>query len=395
MEHLKEDLACPVCFNIYEDPRLLKCSHTFCRSCLENILRSSDSYLWRLSGGRLKCPSCRDITDTSAGVGSLPINFALKSIVDKYKSTNSFFLRTCSDHNGKQLTLFCLKCRKVICAHCKEIGQHRHHSISDLEHAFRKERKTASKLLPILQDENFTGVSTVIRALEEQLEECKAIIQEDKKEVVTFFDEIIEMFEDKKQNLLAALNDLDQKIDTAYAPRIEAMKRIQDEELDLITLASSTQDEESPLVYLENIHAIERGMEALKKQQLCPAQPVKMYPRIGPILNQWLKTSIGDAPKKPIPKFGFNHKARPPKISFMQVSFAVLLCVTSLFYLVYPDTVFRYTSWCWNLLSKTVEPVFSCFGTQLFVNKSSTQRLKELVLEFVSYLYSLPSQYFS
>ncbi|XP_077344188.1 tripartite motif-containing protein 59 [Lithobates pipiens] len=392
MDHLIEDLTCSVCFNIYDDPRILKCSHTFCKNCLENINRSSDSYVWRISVGRLKCPTCRGITDVTLGVHTLPINFALKSIVEKFKNNNHFSVRTCAEHQGKQLKLFCLKDRKLICDQCCEVGQHQNHPTEELERAYRKERKTASKLLAILREQNFTGVTPVIKALEEQLEECKTIIQEDKKEVFNFFDKTIEVLERKKQDLLAALNDLDQNIGAVYSPKIEAMKQIQDEELDLISLSSTTQDEDSPFEYLDNIHTIEKGMHALKKQQLCSVQAVQICPRVGQILkDQWNKTSIIDAHRQPTPKFEFRFNAtRTANFSFTWTLFVMLFfSLMALLCLVYPEMLFKLTNWCENYFLKTMEPVLGCFGIQ----KSTSQRMTKPFLDFVSYLYSLPSTY--
>ncbi|CAI9619465.1 unnamed protein product [Staurois parvus] len=398
MDHLIEDLTCSVCFNIYDDPRLLKCSHTFCKNCLENIIRSSDSYFWRISIGALKCPTCRGITDVSIGVHTLPINFALKSIVEKFKINNRFSVRTCPEHFGNQLKLFCLKDRKIICDQCCEVGQHQDHSTEELERAYRKERKTASKLLAILREKNFTGVSTVIKALEEQLEECKTIIQEDKKEVVNFFDKTIDMFEKKKQDLLTALNDLNQKIVDIYAPKIESMRQIQDEELDLISLTSTTQDEESPFAYLDNIHTIEKGMKALKKQQLISVQAVQICPRVEQILkDQWYKTSIIDAHRQPTPKFEFRcHATRTFNFSFTWTLFVMLLffSLLALLCLVYPDIPFTFTNLCGNYILKIMEPVLGCFGNQIFTVQSTSQRMTKPFLDFISYLYSLPCTYF-
>lgn len=400
MDHLIEDLTCSICLNLYDDPRLLKCSHTFCRICLENLIQASDGYFWRLSFHRLKCPTCRRFTDLSTGVDTLPINFALKSIVEKCKANNRSSVRTCPEHRGKLLDLFCVKDRKLICGQCWEVGKHRGHPTEDLQGAYRRERKTASKLLSTLREKNGTGVSTVIKALEEQLEECKTIIQEDKEEVVTFFDETIEMFEQKKQNLLAALNDLNEKIADAYAPKLEAMRQIQDDELDLLSLTSATQDEASPLVYLDNIHTIEKGMKALEKQPLCSVETVEIWPRFDQILkNQWLKTNLIDAHTEPTPKFDFRCNAKhTSNISHIWILFVTLLffSLLPLFFLAYPNILFRFTTWFnWfgNYLMQIFEPVLGCSGIQSFTVKTTSQTMANSFLDFVSYLYSLPSTY--
>ncbi|PNI78022.1 TRIM59 isoform 1, partial [Pan troglodytes] len=60
MHNFEEELTCPICYSIFEDPRVLPCSHTFCRNCLENILQASGNfYIWRPLRIPLKCPNCR------------------------------------------------------------------------------------------------------------------------------------------------------------------------------------------------------------------------------------------------------------------------------------------------------------------------------------------------
>ena len=45
------NLFCPLCHEMFANPRLLPCLHTFCKRCLENLVvpRSSS----------LSCPACR------------------------------------------------------------------------------------------------------------------------------------------------------------------------------------------------------------------------------------------------------------------------------------------------------------------------------------------------
>ncbi|KAJ8355249.1 hypothetical protein AAFF_G00079820 [Aldrovandia affinis] len=47
---LEEELSCPVCTEIFRDPVVLKCSHSFCKACLQKW--------WREKGSR-ECPVCR------------------------------------------------------------------------------------------------------------------------------------------------------------------------------------------------------------------------------------------------------------------------------------------------------------------------------------------------
>ncbi|XP_075056663.1 tripartite motif-containing protein 59 [Mixophyes fleayi] len=397
MDQLEDELTCSICFTMYDDPRILHCSHTFCRNCLENVIKSSDSYLWRRSIGQLKCPSCRGITELPTGVQALPVNFALKAIVEKYKTNHRHSMKTCPEHNH-QLNMYCLKDRKLICGQCLTVGQHRGHPIDDPESAYAKERKMASKLLATLSDEKLTGVSSVIRALEEQRASCKNIVLDDKKEVLMVFDHFIEILEQKKQHFLAALNDLNQQIVELYDPQIETMKQIKDEELDLISLSRSSQEEQSPLLFLENIHDIQQRMTSLKKQQLLPVPPVEIYPRVGQILkDKLLKTNIGKVCLLPVPKFGIHfHKEDTMKImlnsipiTWILVTVLLLITLIVVFILSNLDILPDFTTLYWTRLSEITQPVLSCFGLSRYSVHTASEMLAGLYCEFISYISSL------
>ncbi|XP_056419162.1 tripartite motif-containing protein 59 [Hyla sarda] len=394
MDHLEEEMTCSVCLSMYDDPRILQCSHSFCRKCLEHLMKSSDSYLWRLSLGRLKCPACRGFTDVPTGVHSLPVNFALKSIVEKYKSNHRS--KTCAEHSRYQLNMFCLKDRKLICGQCLTVGPHKGHPVDDPDVAYAKEQQTASMLLATLSHKNFTGVSSVIRSLEEQMTNCKNIVLEDKKEVVTFFDNLIEVLEQKKQDFLAALNDLNQQVVDVFSLQIEEMRQIQDEELDLVSLSSSAQTEESPLVYLETIHDIQQRMIALKKQQLLPIHPVEIYPRVGQMIkDKWLKTNTGDVNLLPIPKFGIHfqedHRAIPSSPQCTWILVVSLLFVSLISLLVYfnsgisSDFTIRY----WTCLSEIMGPVLNFGESPVTAVKTVSHKFSSLYLDFIAQLHSL------
>ncbi|KAM4041615.1 tripartite motif-containing protein 59 [Anomaloglossus baeobatrachus] len=398
MEHLEEEMTCSVCLSIYDDPRILHCSHSFCRKCLENLMRSTDSYLWRFSAGRLKCPACRGITDIATGVHSLPVNFALKAIVEKYQSNQQS--KTCTEHSRHQLNMYCIKDRKLICGQCLTVGPHKNHPVDDPDVAYMKEQETASNLLAALSDKNFTGVSSVIRTLEEQMTNCKNIVLEDKTEVLLFFDNLIEVLEQKKQDLLTALNDLNREVAAVFGPKIEKMRQIQDEELDLVSISSSAQMEESPLVYLETIHDIQQRMIALKKQQLYPIHTVEIYPRVGQILSDvWVKTNTGDISTLSIPKFGIHFQKKDPRpiprSSPCTWLFAAFFFFTSLILFMYFSSGISsdFTTRYWMCLSKIMGPVLDFGESPVNTVKTISQTFSSLYLDFIAYLHSVLQRY--
>lgn len=85
METLEEDLTCSVCYSLFSDPRVLPCSHTFCKTCLDNVLQVSNNYsIWRPLRLPLKCPNCRSTVELPpTGVEALPSNVSLRAIIEK------------------------------------------------------------------------------------------------------------------------------------------------------------------------------------------------------------------------------------------------------------------------------------------------------------------------
>ena len=56
LHNLREEVSCPVCTNIYTDPKHLPCLHSFCLQCLKQWHRTSH--------GRdtIKCPKCQAVS---------------------------------------------------------------------------------------------------------------------------------------------------------------------------------------------------------------------------------------------------------------------------------------------------------------------------------------------
>ncbi len=119
MEDLEEDLTCSVCFGLFSDPRVLPCSHTFCRSCLESVLQASVSFsIWRPLRLPLKCPSCRSVTELpSNGVDALPVNVCLRAIVEKYQSDGRPRCPACPEHPRQPLNVYCVQVQLGLVPH--------------------------------------------------------------------------------------------------------------------------------------------------------------------------------------------------------------------------------------------------------------------------------------
>lgn len=114
-------LTCGTCLcgydEAYHTPKLLPCSHTVCRTCLERILETqagrTDSF---------RCPICREgITVPRGGAASFPPSFLVNQLLDLMASQRRDLVPKCNNHPSQEL-LFCETCDAVFCSACADGG---------------------------------------------------------------------------------------------------------------------------------------------------------------------------------------------------------------------------------------------------------------------------------
>ncbi|CAL8085762.1 unnamed protein product [Calicophoron daubneyi] len=117
-------LTCGTCFTGYDSSeraaKLLPCSHTICRSCLERILET------QTQGTTFRCPICREnIPIPSGGAASFPPAFIVNQLLDLIATQRRDVVPKCRLHPNQEL-LFCETCDVVFCTECRgrsHVGQ--------------------------------------------------------------------------------------------------------------------------------------------------------------------------------------------------------------------------------------------------------------------------------
>lgn len=112
----EEEYRCSICFDIFEDPVMLPCGHSFCNKCIKEC--------WKQTSQQA-CPVCREVCPTVQP----PRNLALRSLCEslrKSKSQNDC-AEMCNVHSEK-LKLFCEDDQQLICVICRDSKSHKTHN---------------------------------------------------------------------------------------------------------------------------------------------------------------------------------------------------------------------------------------------------------------------------
>ena len=109
------NLSCPVCYQVFKNPKYLPCYHSYCEECLEKMVKQS----------KITCPECRqEATVPAGGVTVLANNFLINRLVDelilKRKVDGEEEVRCENCDEDDPVVAFCPDCSVFLCHLCNE-----------------------------------------------------------------------------------------------------------------------------------------------------------------------------------------------------------------------------------------------------------------------------------
>ncbi|XP_028431773.1 E3 ubiquitin-protein ligase TRIM17-like [Perca flavescens] len=130
----EKDLCCPVCHDVFRDPVLLSCSHSFCKDCLKS---------WWTEKPTRECPVCK-----KRSLYEPPCNLALKNLCESFlqERDQRASEALCSLHSEK-LKLFCLDHQQPVCVVCRDSEKHTNHRFRPIDEAARQHKKKLQETL--------------------------------------------------------------------------------------------------------------------------------------------------------------------------------------------------------------------------------------------------------
>ena len=299
MEQLEEELTCPICCGLFEDPRVLLCSHSFCKKCLDGLLEGSRGPSYRTP---FKCPTCRKETPQN-GANSLQINYSLRGIVEKFSKIKVLpKMSACAQHCGQPLNIFCATDLKLICGFCATTDEHRGHKFCSLEEAYDREKAAFEELLHGVESWQSADILSCLETLQTSKKKALQSVTKDAEKVTDYFDKLISGLECKKNEILSDFETLKLVVMQAYDPEITKLSAALDEQRRALSIAESFRSASDPLGFLEQMQEFREKFQVLKETSLPPKKEMNVGPRVRNFdVKKWDSLRLREVDKISVP----------------------------------------------------------------------------------------------
>ena len=112
-EEIEKEITCAICFDHYQDPKILPCLHYFCADCLQRLAARV--------GQPVPCPECRreaTFDDVRSLLTPIFVNrmISLHERVEKAEGRAEALCELCNSRDKAEA--FCRQCERFVCAGC-------------------------------------------------------------------------------------------------------------------------------------------------------------------------------------------------------------------------------------------------------------------------------------
>ena len=341
----QNNLTCPVCYQLFKDPKYLPCYHSYCEGCLEKMQVQS----------KIICPECRKEAKVPAGgVKELATNFFINRLVDdlilKKKvdgeqevkcdecdendpvvsfcpECNSFLCHACNDHHKRnkryrghaivpltelksnkeapiqakvkiplckehdeQLKYYCETCDELVCMYCtvKKHDGHHHDSVKQMATKHRNELKKITD--PV------EGMITNLSEAHDNIERIKKKIrrrgEEVDKKIDRYYNELIEKLMKQKDEVKQQAHDAVSQKEKAVTTQLEEVTSMQAELMSMKELTDALEQSSD-----------QEALSAKKQVSDCVQQLTNKYKKLN--IQPVVSSAMDFVPtKEPFPLFG-------------------------------------------------------------------------------------------
>ncbi|XP_036962710.1 nuclear factor 7, brain-like [Acanthopagrus latus] len=209
---LEEDLCCPVCHDVFREPVVLSCSHSFCKDCLQSC--------WTERRTR-ECPVCKRRSSKDRP----PANLVLKNLCESFLQDRDQRASEdlCSRHSEK-LKLFCLDHQQPVCLVCRDSEQHTNHRFRPIDEAARQHKKKLQETLEPLK-EKLKVCEEVKVKFDQTAEHMKVQARHTERQIKDQFKKLHQFLAEEEEARMAALREEEEQKSQMMKEKMEALSR--------------------------------------------------------------------------------------------------------------------------------------------------------------------------
>uniref|UniRef100_A0A8C4F9C3 Tripartite motif-containing protein 35 n=1 Tax=Dicentrarchus labrax TaxID=13489 RepID=A0A8C4F9C3_DICLA len=209
---LEEDFCCPVCHDVFRDPVVLSCSHSFCKDCLKS---------WWTEKQTRECPNCKRRSSKAEPPCNLTLKNLCESFLQERDQRSSEAL--CSLHSEK-LKLFCLDHQQPVCLVCRDSEKHSNHRFRPIDEAARRHKKELEETLEPLKEKLKVCEGVKVK-FDQTAEHMKVQAQRTERKIKEQFKKLHQFLEEEEEVRLAALREEEEQKSQMMKKKMEALSR--------------------------------------------------------------------------------------------------------------------------------------------------------------------------
>ncbi|XP_054472197.1 nuclear factor 7, ovary-like [Anoplopoma fimbria] len=208
----EENLCCPVCHEVFRDPVVLSCSHSFCKACLMSWWRKKQTE---------ECPVCKTISSTK----NPPRNLVLKNLCESFllERDQRASETLCSLHSEK-LKLFCLDHQQPVCLVCRDSEKHTKHTIRPIVEVAQQHKKKLQETLEPLK-EKLKVFREVKVKFDQTAEHMKVQARRTESQIKDQFKKLHQFLKEEEEARMAALREEEEQKSQMMKEKMEALSR--------------------------------------------------------------------------------------------------------------------------------------------------------------------------
>ncbi|KAJ8357783.1 hypothetical protein SKAU_G00205770 [Synaphobranchus kaupii] len=195
---LEEELSCPVCTDIFRDPVVLRCSHSFCKACLQQY--------WEQKGSSRECPVCRRRSSKDQPLLSLSLRNTCEAFLKERSQRDKAGSEVLCSLHSEKLKLFCLEDQIPVCLVCQTSEKHENHKLRPVQeaaHTYKKKLRTA--LAPL--QEKLKAFNKVKLIYDQTAEHFKSQAQHTERQIKMEFEKLQQFLKNEEAARISALRE--------------------------------------------------------------------------------------------------------------------------------------------------------------------------------------------